>query len=188
MKQQDTYLTVPAVDTTIRLAGLNDLDSCRRIDGTVISEHVWNMQQSSQRIDISLLFSQVRLPRPLEVPYPSARDDLVSRMERGHLMLVAEQDQIVGWVAMSYDDGIDVATVNHLMVLPERRRQGIGTQLMRCAVEGARRLHARVVMTPCLAKSGPAISFLQHLGMEFSGYSEHLYSNHEIALLFAYRL
>jgi len=158
------------------------------MDGSVVSEHVWNMQQSSQRVAVSLLFSQVRLPRPLEVPYPSARDDLVSRLQGGHLLLLAEQDQAVGWVALSYDAGVGMATVNHLVVLPERRRQGIGTELMRSAVEGARRLHARVVMAPCLAKSGPAISFLQHLGMEFSGYSEHLFSNHEIALLFAYRL
>ncbi len=142
------------METTIRPATLNDLEPCRRMDGTVVSEHVWNMQQSSQRIDVSLLFSQVRLPRPLEVPYPSTRDDLVSRLEGGHVVLVAEQDQIVGWVALSYDDGIDVATVNHLIVVPERRRQGIGTQLMRSAVEGARRLRARVVMVPCLAKSG----------------------------------
>lgn len=176
------------METTIRPATLNDLESCRRMDGTVVSEHVWNMQQSSQRVDVSLLFSQVRLPRPLEVPYPSTRDDLVSRLEGGHAVLVAEQEQIVGWVALSYDDGIDVATVNHLMVVPERRRQGIGTQLMRSAVEGARRLRARVVMVPCLAKSGPAISFLRHLGLEFSGYSEHLFSDHEIALLFAYRI
>jgi len=177
-----------ALDTTIRPATLNDLDACRRMDGSVVSEQVWNMQQSSQRIATSLLFSQVRLPRPLEVPYPSARDDLVSRLQGGHLLLVAEQDQVVGWVAVSCDGALGVATVDHLIVLPERRRQGIGTELMRSAAEGARRLHARVVMAPCLAKSGPAIAFLQHLGMEFSGYNEHLFSEHEIALLFAYRV
>lgn len=176
------------METSVRFATINDLDACRRMDGAVISEQVWNMQQSSQRTDVSLLFSQVRLPRPLEVPYPSSRADLVSRLNQGHVILVAEQDQVVGWVSMSHNGGIDVASVDHLMVVPERRRQGIGTLLMRSAVEGARRLRARVVLVPCLAKNGPAIAFLRHLGLEFSGYNEHLYSDHEIALFFAYRI
>ncbi|MGI6207412.1 MAG: GNAT family N-acetyltransferase [Anaerolineae bacterium] len=172
----------------IRPIVLSDLDACRRLDGSVVSEYVWNMQQSTQRGDVSVLFSQVRLPRSLEVAYPAARDDLVIRLDRGDLMLIAEDTEPVGWISFSYDAGRGLGTVDHLIVTPERRRMGVGTELMRQAVDHARRLRARVVLTSCLAKNGPAVAFFRHLGMEFCGYNEHLYSEHEIALLFAYRL
>lgn len=172
----------------IRPAVLSDLDACRRLDGSVVSEYVWNMQQSTQRGDVSVLFSQVRLPRSLEVAYPSARDDLVIRLERGDLFLIAEDMETIGWLALSHDSGRGLGVVDHLIVMPERRRMGVGTELMRHAVDRARRLRARAVLTSCLAKNGPAVAFFRHLGMEFCGYNEHLYSDHEIALLFAYRL
>lgn len=146
------------------------------------------MQQSVQRGDVSVLFSQVRLPRSLEVAYPAARDDLVIRLERGDLFLVAEAEDLAGWLSLSHDSGRRLVSVDHLIVAPERRRQGVGTELMRQAVDQIRRTRARVVLSSCLAKNWPAVAFFRHLGMEFCGYNEHLYSDHEIALLFAYRL
>ncbi len=173
----------------IRPATLRDLEACRRLDGSSTSESVWNMQQASERGAISVLLSEVRLPRPLEVPYPASTEDLIPRFERGDLFLVAEDEAgTVGWLAMSEDGAGNSGRVDHLVVDWDHRRQGLGTALLREAVQEGRRRGLRAVFCSCPAKNGPAAGFYRKLGLEFCGYNEHLYAEHEIALLFAYRM
>lgn len=177
------------MDTVIRAATINDLDACRRMDGSVVSAEVWNMQLNAQRTDIALLFSQVRLPRPLAVPYPSNCTNMVANLGRDLQVFVADEGgSVVGWIAVTINASVEVAWVDHLMVTPERRRQGLGTALMQAAADYARSKRARSMMVPCSAKSSPAISFLRYLGMEFCGYNEHLYSDHQVAFIFAYHI
>ena len=173
---------------TIRPAGPRDLEECRRLDGSCASETVWNMQQLGERDGITILFSEVRLPRPMEIAYPVSLTGLARRLERGDSIMVAEDGGIIGWLAMSVDDGCGLARVDHLVVAPERRREGIGTSLLREATRSAREAGLRVVLLACQAKNGPAIAFCRRLGLEFCGYNEQQFADHEVTLLFAYRV
>lgn len=172
----------------VRPATTKDLEQCRRLDGSCLSETVWNMQQLSERDDITILLSEVRLPRPVEIAYPASFADLPHRLERSGCILVAEEDGICGWLAMSVNDACSLASVDHLIVSPERRREGIGTALLREAVKVAREMRLRVVLLACQAKNGPAIAFCRRLGLEFCGYNEQYFADHEVTLLFAYRV
>jgi GNAT superfamily N-acetyltransferase len=174
---------------TIRPATSQDLDACRRLDGTCQSDSVWNMQQLSERESVTVLFSSVRLPRPVEVPYPARADDLAERLERGEPLFVAEDEgDVLGWLAASLDRGSGLARLGHLVVTPERRRQGVATALLREAVKSAREAGMRALLVPCQAKNGPAIAFCRRLGLELCGYNEQQYGDHDVSLLFAYRI
>lgn len=171
----------------IRQATSHDLDACRALDGTVTSDTVWNMQQLSERETTTIVLSEVRLPRPVDLPYPRSRDDLGTRLERGDCVLVADEDGVVGFVTMSLDRGTGVGRVGDLVVDPERRRQGIGTALLKAAVASARIAGLRVVVVPCQARNGSGYAFCRRLGLEFCGYDEQYYLDHDVTLLFAYR-
>ena len=146
------------------------------------------MQQFSERDGLSVVFSEVRLPRPAEVEYPAALDDLEDRAARGDIVLVAEDDGVAGCLAMSGDAAGSVACVDHLLVSPDKRRRGLGTGLLREGVKHARQAGLRAVIASCLATNGPAIAFYQRLGLEFCGYNEQRYADHQVTLLFAYRI
>lgn len=171
----------------IRSATLRDIPACRQLDGSTVSDAVWNMQQTNDRDSITIVLSEVRLPRTVELPYPLTLEDLDGRLERGDLVLVAEEGEaLLGCLAMSWR-GADVAVVDHVLVMPDRRRQGTGRALVREAVRFARDAGLRVILAPCQAKNGPAIAFYRRLGLEFCGYNEQQYADHDVTLLFAYR-
>jgi GNAT superfamily N-acetyltransferase len=174
----------------VRPAVPHDVDVCRLLDGSCQSDSVWNMQQVAERDAVSVRLSRVRLPRPLEVPYPANLDDLSERLKRGGLVLVAAEGElgIAGCLAASYDRACAVAWVGHLLVSPEKRRQGVATALVREAARQVGEAGMRVLMVPCLAKSSPAVAFCRHLGLELCGYNEHQYADHAVTLQFAYRI
>ena len=171
----------------IRQATTHDLEACRAIDGAVTSEAVWNMQQLSERDSVTIVLSEVRLPRPVHLPYPRQRDDLGKRLERGDCFLVADDGGVVAFITMSTDSGSGVGSVDDFVVAPEWRRRGVGTALLRAAVAAARDVGTRVVMLPCQARNGAAHAFCRRLGLEFCGYDEQRYLDHDVTLLFAYR-
>jgi GNAT superfamily N-acetyltransferase len=141
----------------------------------------------SERESLTVVLSEVRLPRPVVLPYPRQRDDLGARLERGDCFLVADEEGAVGFLTLSLDRGAGVARVDDLLVDPQCRRRGIGTALVRAAVAAAREAGMRVVTLPCQAKNGAGHAFCRRLGLELCGYDEQHYLDHDVTLLFAYR-
>ena len=174
----------------VRPAMPNDIERCLHLDGTVMSQVVWNMRQTDERGCVSTVFSPVRLPRPLELPYPVPLYTLAEQLQRGDCVLVAQDEdgQIVGCLAMSRSPVSKFGLVDHLVVTADRRRAGIGTALLGEAVRRVWDWELQGLVVPCQARNGVGIAFCQHLGLEFSGYCEHYYAEHDIALLFVYQV
>jgi GNAT superfamily N-acetyltransferase len=173
---------------TVRTASLADLSACRHLDGSCMSEFVWNMRQQEEDGRIVVYFDEVRLPRAVFVPYPAALDDLLERHERGECLLVVEEGGVRGFLAARWERCTGLVWVDHLIVEPAWRRRGAGRSLVRQAAQWARQRNARALILGCQAKNGPAIRFCQNLGFELAGYNEHQYGAYDIALLFAYQL
>ena len=175
----------------VRPATPGDLDACRRLDGSSQSDSVWNMQQLSEREGITVLLASVRLPRVVEVPYPADVNDLAERLDRGDALLVAEdesEETVAGWLALAFDRAAGLARLEHLLVAPERRRRGVATAMLREAVKVSRQAGMRAMLMACQAKNGPGIALCRKLGLEMCGYNEQQYGDHDVSLLFAYRI
>ena len=93
-----------------------------------------------------------------------------------------------GYVDVTESTWNQVAYINNLAIAPGFRRKGIGTQLMRAALEWARQKKLVTALLDTSTKDHPAICFYQKLGFFFCGFNDQLYPNHDIALLYALNL
>jgi ribosomal-protein-alanine N-acetyltransferase len=126
------------------------------------------------------------LPRVLEIerssfdtPYTPDYLEMLLRFEQGVFLVAEIGSSIVGYV---------VATVRgshgHIIsiaVEPKRRRMGIGSKLMKCAIEELRRRGASIVRLE-VKKGSPAVNFYLSAGFRQSGILHSYYDDGSDAL------
>jgi ribosomal protein S18 acetylase RimI-like enzyme len=169
----------------IRLADLNDLKACLAIDDTFETEYVWQMDEQSHPGNISVGFRVTHLPRPMRVSNVISPDDVMSNLQNGGTLLVADEGGVRGFIDIIAHRWNQVAYINNLAVAPEYRRRGVGTLLMEAALDWARALKLRAAILDTSTKDYPAIAFYQKLGFRFCGFNDQLYPNRDIALFFS---
>jgi ribosomal protein S18 acetylase RimI-like enzyme len=180
-----------------RSARLEDLDACLTLDPSYVTDRVWQMNVHEGNGAMTTSFNTVRLPRPIHVAYP--RDPVTLRANWHHqdCFQVAldgpapegqEPSKIIGYVTMSTKDWHQTGWIADLVVAPERRRQGVGTALLRAASRWAREEGLNRLMIEVQTKNYPGICFVQRRGFGFCGYNDHYYTNRDIALFFVLNL
>jgi GNAT superfamily N-acetyltransferase len=97
-------------------------------------------------------------PTPLE---------FTSWMERATYFAAVREGHIVGAVGCEITDGN--CRLIHLVVDPEARRRGVGTALVRTAVDWARHSNSHEVWVDVLARFTAAGALLKHLEFEDAG-------------------
>jgi GNAT superfamily N-acetyltransferase len=173
----------------VRRAFLEDLDVCAEFDGSVDTDHVWQMEERSVGSELQITFRQARLPRPVRVAYPRSLARLAEEWERDECFLVASQGAaILGFVDARLESREGVAWVHHLVVARPYRRRGIGTRLVQGAAEWARRVGLRQLMLETSTRNYPGLCFYQRLGATFCGFNDQLLPTQDIAVFFAYPL
>lgn len=173
----------------IRPGALTDLKACLALDATFETEYVWQMDEHVHTGDIRIGFHLTRLPRPMKVNGVISPDDVSRNFLTGGALFVADAGGTVnGFVDVTESAWNQVATINNLAVAPAYRRRGIGTRLLRAAVEWARQKNLRAVLLDTPTKAHPAISLYQKLGFVFCGFNDQWYPNRDIALFFALNL
>jgi len=179
--------------TNVRPAELQDLQACVSIDHSCVTEHVWQMDVESGNNLVAVRFRAVRLPRSVYVKYPRDHSALLSEWHHRDCFLVATRnggtaaagESIVGYLTMSDQAWHKTGWVADLVVAPEHRRKGIGTQLLHAGKTWARETGLRRLVVETQTKSYPAICFLERQSFSFCGYSDRYYANQDIALFFA---
>ncbi len=170
----------------IRLATLADLNACLALDDSYETEYVWQMEERADPRNISIDFRLTRLPRPMKVRDVVSRDDLVSEYQRGDpLWVYADGGVICGFISATAEEWNQSVSIHNFAVAPAYRRKGIGSQLMRTVIDWARQSKARVILLDTSTKDHPAICFYLKQGFTFCGFSDRLYPNRDIAMLFA---
>jgi len=172
----------------IRPGNLGDLNACLAIDDSFETEYVWQMEEHSNGSDISIGFHLVRLPRPMRIGSVVSRDDLVYNFQHGGALFVADDGAVRGFVDVTESEWNEVAYINNLAIAPAYRRKGVGTLLMRAALDWGRQKKLRAAMLDTSTKDHPAICFYQKHGFTLCGFNDRLYPNRDIALLFALSL
>ncbi len=172
----------------IRLATLTDLNACLMVDDSFETEHVWQMEERNDAKNISVNFRLTRLPRPMKVSGIISRDEIAFNYQRGGGLFVVDDGGVCGFIDVTVSEWNQAVCINNLAVAPAHRRKGIGTRLMRTALDWARQKKLRVALLDTSTKDYPAICFFQKHGFAFCGFSDRLYPNRDIAMLFALNL
>ena len=116
--------------------------------------------QETDRADVVLLWERAGLVRPWNDPN---RDIDRKLAVQSHLFLVATiGGRIVGSVMAGYDGHRGWA--NYLAVDPERRRRGIGRQLMAAAAEGLAAMGCPKINVQVRGENEDAVRFYEALG------------------------
>jgi ribosomal protein S18 acetylase RimI-like enzyme len=170
----------------IRLANLRDLKACLAIDDAYETEYVWQMEEQNRPGNVALTFRVARLPRPMRVTRTIEPDAVIRNFQSGGLLLVAEEfGNICGFVDVTSQAWNQSAWINNLAVSPAYRRKGVGTRLLRAALDWGREQNLRVALLDTSTKDYPAISLYQKQGFAFCGFNDQLYPNRDIALFFS---
>lgn len=175
----------------IRTAVPADLQQCIALDHHYTTKRVWQMSRREPfgSGEVMVDFHSVRLPRPMRVQYPRSPERLWDDWRRWNLFLVAEEDGYVrGYLGLMLQLADRKAWVRDLVVGRGFRRSGIGTDLLRQAMQWAESQNVRQVTLEMQSKNYPAIRFSQKLGFSFCGFDEAYYPNQDIALFFVARL
>ena len=175
----------------IRLATIHDLNACLAIDDSFDTDYVYQVEERNTSSDISVSFHLVRLPRPMKVPHIISRDELTKDFERtgsGSIFIADDAGAVRGFIDVEESAWNQAAYINNLAVAPAYRRKGMGSQLMRVALEWGRQKKLRAVMLDTTTKDYPAICFYQKFGFVFCGFNDQMYPNRDIAMLYAMSL
>jgi len=173
----------------IRPGSLADLNQCLMLDGSFETEYVWQMDEHAANATITIGFHLTRLPRPMKVTGVILPDDVSQNFMNGSSLFVADDGgRICGFVEVGVSEWNQAAMINNLAVAPSFRRQGIGSRLLRTALDWGRQKKLRVVLLDTPTKAHPAICLYQKHGFAFCGFNDQLYPNRDIALFFALSL
>lgn len=172
----------------IRPATQEDLTPCLRMSGGCASEHIWQIAQRESDDQITVTFSNVKLPRPMQVKYPRSAEDIMGVWKTSDALLVAEQDGVLGgFVDLRIERGHQLAWVRNLIVAEPYRRLGLGSALVRAAERWAQNHKLPTLLVEAQSQNGPAIQFYRALGFTFCGFNERYFAN-QVALFFARRV
>ncbi len=170
----------------IRPAQARDLEACLALDPSYDTDYVWQMETNRTPGVISVGFRVTRLPRVMRVAATPERDMLADHFERGECLLIAEENGVIrGYLDMIADPWKRIGWIYQITVAPERRRKGIGRQLLSQAMNWAREQSLRSVMIEMPTKNHPAASLVQKHGFVFCGFNDRYYASRDIAIFFA---
>lgn len=173
----------------IRPAEPKDLAPCGALDHSCTTDRVWQMENRVEGGAQTISFRTVRLPREIRVDYPRQGKDLLAGWRHRDGFLVSEIDgDVLGYVALTAQPENGIAWVGDLVVEPPKRRNGIGTTLLKAAAHWGRKRNLARLMLEVQTKNYPAIQFCYACGLTFSGYNEHHWPNDDIAVFFTGKL
>lgn len=175
----------------IRDALAADVEACLLLDPVYQSEHVWRMTISPDGEGRQIHFRKERLPRPVENLYPVDEMRLRLALPREICYLVAvgkEEPIMLGYLTMRPEPIHQIAVVQDILVSQQFRRRGVGTKLLNVARSWAQEHGAKQLMVETQSINYPAIEFLQNRGLQFCGFNDQYFRNHDIAVFFGQQI
>ena len=170
----------------IRPAVSPDIIELIRLDHSCKTNYVWQMDRNINEGQFQITFREIRLPRPIQVPYPRLAESLEDEWQLASGVLVATHEgKQVGYTRLSENEEIQMVIIKDIVVDFLLRRQGIGIALILAAQNWAIQRNNRKIMFEMPSKNFPAIKLAFKLGFEFSGYNDSYYPNKDIALFFS---
>ena len=175
----------------IRFATPNDIPLCLQLDASSETRRVWQLDLRESRDQVAAHLRSATLPRELRLDYPSPDDALLLHWQRGYCIMVAEDwagDGVVGYVDIGPEPDMQTGWIWHLVIDRRRRRQGIGSTLLRAAVQWSSDHQLHRLMAPIPTQNDPSVRFFQRHGFAFCGFHDRYYRTGSVALFFGREL
>ena len=163
-----------------------DLPQLMGIDHSSMTDHVWQLElrRDPRGPQVSIVFREVRLPRPVSLAYPNDPFTLADVWKQKAIMYAAiAGSDPVGYIALM-EPRAGVAWITDLVVSRTWRRKGIAGSLLEAAHNWCRERDARKSFFEMQSKNHPALMLAQKHGYEFCGYNDSYYSSQDITLVF----
>ncbi|MHB8133363.1 MAG: GNAT family N-acetyltransferase [Anaerolineaceae bacterium] len=170
----------------IRPAVSPDIIELINLDHSCKTSYVWQMDRNINEGQFQITFREIRLPRPIQVPYPRLAEALEDEWQLASGLLVATHEgKLIGYAKLSEIKEIHSVVIKDIVVDSMIRRQGVGTTLILATQNWATQRSNRKMIFEMPSKNFPAIKLAFKLGFEFSGYNDSYYPNKDIALFFS---
>jgi GNAT superfamily N-acetyltransferase len=170
----------------VRRPTLHDLNECARLDASYTTTKVWQMSLQADMGRMQAQFHLVHLPRPMTVRVPPESRDLTRVWQSGDGIYAARRgNKILGYIHIELDPESRSGRIRRHVVAPEFRQQGVGVRLLNRAMEWCRERNLWGLEVALSTKNHPAIEFYLNHGFVFTGFSERLWGNQEILMIFS---
>jgi GNAT superfamily N-acetyltransferase len=169
----------------IRTASAHDLSRLIALEHSSLTDYVWQLELRREPNQITANFREVRLPRSVEVKYPRNPASLADDWSKRDAILVAvEAGAPIGYITLTEEHTSAIAWVTDLVVTPERRRKGAGSDLLNAGQDWALKRGARRLVLEMTSKNEGGIRLAQKFGFEFCGYNDQYYPTQDVSLFF----
>jgi GNAT superfamily N-acetyltransferase len=169
----------------------SDIPACLALDSSYETEYVWQMSIQQEGPERQVMFKLERLPREMEVTYPTSPHRLRLALPREQCFLVAvgrDEPETLGYLTMRQDPAHAIAWVQDLVVARSFRRRRIGLRLLKVARQWAAEHRLARLMIETQTKNYPGITFCQKAGFTFCGFNDQYFQNQDIAVFFGQSL
>jgi ribosomal protein S18 acetylase RimI-like enzyme len=158
------------------------------------------VEKTGSGIEVGWRLIECELPEPYDKEHrydfdPNEQNQTLLRLRQGTgLQLVAEwQGRLVGVLDVEPVEWNSTAWVWNMMLDQDVRRQGLGRELFKCAVNWARQQGFRALVLETQTNNVPACKFYARMGCELSGIRDTYYTNEdlqrgEVAIFWVYKL
>ena len=172
-----------------RPASEDDFEGCLAIDHSYRIRQVWQLHVTEQGNAKQVRFQAVKLPQETAVSYPYAGEELVQRWCACEWFMVGEENgRLQAYITAAVEKLTPTAWIYDMVVAPEYRHQGHGSDMLALAANWARRQKAQQLMVALPMKNDPAMNFFRQSGFSFCGYNETSYRTKDISLFFSVTL
>ena len=173
-------------ELAIRQALMGDLQACLEMDGSYLTDYVWQMESHAVDGQITVSFRTVRLPRSMRVAYPRDAEALAADWRMRDAFLIAERNfEKLGYISLGAQTALCQVHVGDLVVSRAYRRTGVGSALIGSAMRWARDRKLKQIVVEVQTKNHPAVSMLNKLGFSFCGFNDRHFLNQDIAIFFS---
>jgi GNAT superfamily N-acetyltransferase len=198
-------------DIEVRAIGVEDARALHRLDYSFETDRIYTLKVEDRLIHPSReAIEDAPAGRPVltfalhETPvdppfYKNFNEDAHTLREAetrlrqgdgGYLALA--DDEVAGGVLLSVEQWREVARIEDLIVGRQFRRYGIGSLLLNCAADWARKQGCWALLLETQTTNYPAIQFYLRNGLEVWGIHQHFYPpgpvEHEVAIIMGKRL
>jgi ribosomal protein S18 acetylase RimI-like enzyme len=169
----------PNLQEKIKIIELRKGDKCLPIlKDKYVTDSYYDLLITCEKEAWKMELSLKPFEKPLEKGYEGRFFE--AHIEEPRVFAAVLDGQQEGWIELGYDKWNNRMRVWEFLVREQYRGKGVGTALIRYAVEIARQKTARMLVLETQSCNVPAIKFYSKQGFGFIGFDLAAYSNEDI--------